>query len=293
MILIDGKETAKQIRKELAEKIAAEKHRSGKAPGLAVILVGSDAASEIYVNSKAKACLEIGMKSEVEKKDASLTQKELLALIEKYNQDDSIHGILVQMPLPKGLNEQEVISAILPEKDVDGFHPVNTGKLVIGEDTLVPCTPAGIHELLLRYKIPTSGKHAVVVGRSNIVGKPIANILMQKKEGANCAVTVVHSAVKNLAEFTRSADIVIAAIGKPDFITGDMVKEGCCVIDVGINRVEDSSLPKGYRVTGDVNFAEVSQKAAYITPVPGGVGPMTIAMLLSNTWKAFSKEIQP
>lgn len=292
MILIDGKETAKQIRKELAEKIAAEKHRSGKAPGLAVILVGSDAASEIYVNSKAKACLEIGMKSVVEKKDASLTQKELLALIEKYNQDDSIHGILVQMPLPKGLNEQEVISAISPEKDVDGFHPVNTGKLVIGEDTLVPCTPAGIHELLLRYKIPTSGKHAVVVGRSNIVGKPIANILMQKKEGANCAVTVVHSAVKNLAEFTRSADIVIAAIGKPDFITGDMVKEGCCVIDVGINRVEDSSLPKGYRVTGDVNFAEVSQKAAYITPVPGGVGPMTIAMLLSNTWKAFSKEIQ-
>ncbi|GMU84968.1 MAG: bifunctional protein FolD [Ignavibacteriales bacterium] len=292
MILIDGKETAKQIRKELAEKIAAEKHRSGKAPGLAVILVGSDAASEIYVNSKTKACLEIGMKSEVEKKDASITQKELLALIEKYNQDDSIHGILVQMPLPKGLNEQEVISAISPEKDVDGFHPVNTGKLVIGEDTLVPCTPAGIHELLLRYKIPTSGKHAVVVGRSNIVGKPIANILMQKKEGANCAVTVVHSAVKNLAEFTRSADIVIAAIGKPDFITGDMVKEGCCVIDVGINRVEDSSLPKGYRVTGDVNFAEVSQKAAYITPVPGGVGPMTIAMLLSNTWKAFSKEIQ-
>lgn len=292
MILIDGKETAKQIRKELAEKIAAEKHRSGKAPGLAVILVGSDAASEIYVNSKAKACLEMGMKSVVEKKDASLTQKELLALIEKYNQDDSIHGILVQMPLPKGLNEQEVISAIVPEKDVDGFHPVNTGKLVIGEDTLVPCTPAGIHELLLRYKIPTSGKHAVVVGRSNIVGKPIANILMQKKEGANCAVTVVHSAVKNLAEFTRSADIVIAAIGKPDFITGDMVKEGCCVIDVGINRVEDSSLPKGYRVTGDVNFAEVSQKAAYITPVPGGVGPMTIAMLLSNTWKAFSKEIQ-
>lgn len=292
MILIDGKETAKQIRKELAEKIAAEKHRSGKAPGLAVILVGSDAASEIYVNSKAKACLEMGMKSVVEKKDASLTQKELLALIEKYNQDDSIHGILVQMPLPKGLNEQEVISAISPEKDVDGFHPVNTGKLVIGEDTLVPCTPAGIHELLLRYKIPTSGKHAVVVGRSNTVGKPIANILMQKKEGANCAVTVVHSAVKNLAEFTRSADIVIAAIGKPDFITGDMVKEGCCVIDVGINRVEDSSLPKGYRVTGDVNFAEVSQKAAYITPVPGGVGPMTIAMLLSNTWKAFSKEIQ-
>lgn len=291
MIILDGKETAKQIRKELAGKIAAEKQQSGKVPGLAVILVGSDAASEIYVNSKAKACLEIGMKSVVEKRDASLSQSELLALIEKYNQDETIHGILVQLPLPKGLNEQDVISAISPDKDVDGFHPVNTGKLVNGEDTLVPCTPAGIHELLLRYKIPTSGKHAVVVGRSNIVGKPIANILMQKKEGANCAVTVVHSAVKNIADYTRSADILIAAIGKADFITGDMVKEGACVIDVGINRVEDASLPKGYKVTGDVKYDEVSAKASYITPVPGGVGPMTIAMLLSNTWKAFSKEI--
>lgn len=291
MIILDGKETAKQIRKELAGKIAAEKQQSGKIPGLAVILVGSDAASEIYVNSKAKACLEIGMKSVVEKRDASLSQSELLALIEKYNHDETIHGILVQLPLPKGLNEQDVISAISPDKDVDGFHPVNTGKLVNGEDTLVPCTPAGIHELLLRYKIPTSGKHAVVVGRSNIVGKPIANILMQKKEGANCAVTVVHSAVKNIADYTRSADILIAAIGKADFITGDMVKEGACVIDVGINRVEDASLPKGYKVTGDVKYDEVSAKASYITPVPGGVGPMTIAMLLSNTWKAFSKEI--
>ncbi|MCK6612745.1 MAG: bifunctional methylenetetrahydrofolate dehydrogenase/methenyltetrahydrofolate cyclohydrolase FolD [Ignavibacteriaceae bacterium] len=291
MIILDGKETAKQIRKELAVKIAAEKQQSGKVPGLAVILVGSDAASEIYVNSKAKACLEIGMKSVVEKRDASLSQSELLALIEKYNHDETIHGILVQLPLPKGLNEQDVISAISPDKDVDGFHPVNTGKLVNGEDTLVPCTPAGIHELLLRYKIPTSGKHAVVVGRSNIVGKPIANILMQKKEGANCAVTVVHSAVKNIADYTRSADILIAAIGKADFITGDMVKEGACVIDVGINRVEDASLPKGYKVTGDVKYDEVSAKASYITPVPGGVGPMTIAMLLSNTWKAFSKEI--
>lgn len=291
MIILDGKETAKQIRKELAGKIAAEKQQSGKVPGLAVILVGSDAASEIYVNSKAKACLEIGMKSVVEKRDASLSQSELLALIEKYNHDETIHGILVQLPLPKGLNEQDVISAISPDKDVDGFHPVNTGKLVNGEDTLVPCTPAGIHELLLRYKIPTSGKHAVVVGRSNIVGKPIANILMQKKEGANCAVTVVHSAVKNIADYTRSADILIAAIGKADFITGDMVKEGACVIDVGINRVEDASLPKGYKVTGDVKYDEVSAKASSITPVPGGVGPMTIAMLLSNTWKAFSKEI--
>ncbi|QOJ29522.1 MAG: bifunctional methylenetetrahydrofolate dehydrogenase/methenyltetrahydrofolate cyclohydrolase FolD [Ignavibacteriales bacterium] len=291
MIILDGKETAKQIRKELAGKIAAEKQQSGKVPGIAVILVGSDAASEIYVNSKAKACLEIGMKSVVEKRDASLSQSELLALIEKYNHDETIHGILVQLPLPKGLNEQDVISAISPDKDVDGFHPVNTGKLVNGEDTLVPCTPAGIHELLLRYKIPTSGKHAVVVGRSNIVGKPIANILMQKKEGANCAVTVVHSAVKNIADYTRSADILIAAIGKADFITGDMVKEGACVIDVGINRVEDASLPKGYKVTGDVKYDEVSAKASYITPVPGGVGPMTIAMLLSNTWKAFSKEI--
>lgn len=289
MILLDGKETAKQIRKELSEKISSEKQRSGRVPGLAVILVGSDAASEIYVNSKAKACLEIGMKSIVEKRDASFTQQELLALIDQYNNDDSIHGILVQLPLPKGINQQDIISAITPEKDVDGFHPVNTGKLVNGEDTLVPCTPAGIHELLLRYNIPTAGKHAVVVGRSNIVGKPIANILMQKKDGANCAVTVVHSAVKNIADYTRSADILIAAIGRADFIAGNMVKEGACVIDVGINRVEDSSLAKGYRVTGDVNFAEVATKASYITPVPGGVGPMTIAMLLSNTWKAFSQ----
>ncbi|MCC6550880.1 MAG: bifunctional methylenetetrahydrofolate dehydrogenase/methenyltetrahydrofolate cyclohydrolase FolD [Ignavibacteriaceae bacterium] len=291
MTVLDGKETAKQIRKELAEKISAEKQRSGRVPGLAVILVGSDAASEIYVNSKAKACFEIGMKSVIEKKDVSLSQSELFALIEKYNHDETIHGILVQLPLPKGLNEQDVISAISPDKDVDGFHPVNTGKLVNGEDTLVPCTPAGIHELLLRYKIPTSGKHAVVVGRSNIVGKPIANILMQKKDGANCAVTVVHSAVKNIGDYTRNADILIAAIGKADFITGDMVKDGACVIDVGINRVEVAWLPKGYKVTGDVKYDEVSAKVSYITPVPGGVGPMTIAMLLSNTWKAFSKEI--
>lgn len=292
MILLDGKETASVIRSELKDKIAEVKLRTGKVPGLAVILVGENPASEIYVSSKAKACLEAGMKSVVEKHDSDLSQKELLALIEKYNVDESIHGILVQLPLPQQIDEPVIINAILPEKDVDGFHPVNTGKLVSGEDCLIPCTPAGIHELLKRYKIDTNGKHAVVVGRSNIVGKPVANILMQKAEGANCAVTVVHSAVKNISDYTKSADILVAAIGRSNFITADMIKEGACVIDVGINRVADPTQKKGYKITGDVDFENVSKKAGYITPVPGGVGPMTIAMLLSNTFKAFSNGLK-
>lgn len=288
MQILDGKETAKQIRQELKEKITQLNLQTGKVPGLAVILVGENPASEIYVSSKAKACHEAGMKSVVEKHSSDLSQEKLLALIEQYNNDDTIHGILVQLPLPRHIKEQVIINAIAPEKDVDGFHPVNTGKLVSGEDCLVPCTPAGIHEMLKRYNIDTAGKHAVVVGRSNIVGKPIANILMQKAEGANCAVTVVHSAVKNISYYTNHADILIAAIGQSNFITKDMVKPGACIIDVGINRVPDSAAAKGYKITGDVDFENVAPMAGYITPVPGGVGPMTIAMLLSNTFKAFS-----
>ncbi|MHB8339379.1 MAG: bifunctional 5,10-methylenetetrahydrofolate dehydrogenase/5,10-methenyltetrahydrofolate cyclohydrolase, partial [Ignavibacteriaceae bacterium] len=246
-------------------------------------------ASEIYVRSKAKDCEEIGMRSKVEKLGANIDEEELLALVSKYNNDNNYHGILVQLPLPKHISEDKVIEAISPRKDVDGFHPISIGNLVIGKDTFVSCTPAGIQELLIRYKIETKGKHVVVLGRSNIVGKPIANIMLQKKEGANSIVTVCHSATKNISYFTRQADILIAAIGSPNFVKSDMVKEGVVVIDVGINRVEDKNSKKGYRVVGDVDFESVAPLSSFITPVPGGVGPMTIAMLLKNTFKAYLK----
>jgi methylenetetrahydrofolate dehydrogenase (NADP+)/methenyltetrahydrofolate cyclohydrolase len=226
------------------------------------------------------------MLSKIEKLSSETSEQELLSVISKYNADKNYNGILVQLPLPKHINEEKIIESILPEKDVDGFHPVNVGSLVIGKDTLLPCTPAGIQELLVRYNIPIKGKHAVVVGRSNIVGKPISNILLQKKENANAVVTVCHSAAKDISNFTKQADVLIAAMGQPNFIRGDMVKEDVVVIDVGINRVEDKTNTKGYRIVGDVDFDEVSKKAFYITPVPGGVGPMTIAMLLKNTFKA-------
>ncbi|MDP4197819.1 MAG: tetrahydrofolate dehydrogenase/cyclohydrolase catalytic domain-containing protein, partial [Bacteroidota bacterium] len=260
-----------------------------KVPGLVTILVGNSPASLSYINSKSKGCIEVGMYSKVDRLPEDISEKELLSLVEAYNNDDKIHGILVQLPLPKHIDENKVIDAISPEKDVDGFHPVSLGNLVIGKDTFYPCTPAGIQELLKRYNIETKGKHVVVVGRSNIVGKPIANIMLQKKEYANAVVTVCHSAAKDLNQYTRSADILIAAIGVPGFIKADMVKEGVVVIDVGINRVEDSTRPKGYRVVGDVDFDSVAPKASYITPVPGGVGLMTIAMLLLNTMKAYSR----
>ena len=229
------------------------------------------------------------MNPKIESLPEKTSEEELVRLIEKYNSDENFHGILVQLPLPEQINEDKIIETISPEKDVDGFHPVNVGKLLIGQDTFEPCTPAGIVELLKRYNIETKGKHVVVVGRSNIVGKPVAVMLLQKKEGANAIVTVCHSAASNLNDYTKSADILIAAIGRPNFITGEMVKEGVVVIDVGINRVEAPETKKGYKLVGDVNFEEVSQKASYITPVPGGVGPMTIAMLLSNTYKSFLK----
>ena len=289
MILIDGKETAKQIREELKTDIQKLKEERRNVPGLVTILVGEDPASKIYVNSKGKACREIGMLSKIEEIPAAISETELLSLVESYNNNPDFHGILVQLPLPEHINEDKIIEAISPEKDVDGFHPVNVGKLVIGKDTFRSCTPAGIQELLIRYKIDTKGKHVVVLGRSNIVGKPIANIMLQKNEYANSIVTICHSAAPDVSYYTKQADVLIAAIGVPEFVKADMVKEGVVVIDVGINRVEDSSKPRGYRLTGDVAFDEVAEKASYITPVPGGVGPMTIAMLLTNTYKAYLK----
>jgi len=287
MILIDGKKVAAEIRSELKEKITLLKSNGKNIPGLVAIIVGDDPASRIYVSSKGKACEEIGMRSKTEKLIADISEAELLSLVQSYNQNKDYHGILVQLPLPKHINEDKVIETISYKKDVDGFHPISVGNLVIGKDTFASCTPAGIQELLIRYKIKTKGKHVVVVGRSNIVGKPIANIMLQKANGANSIVTIVHSAAKDISYYTKQADILIAAIGKAEMIKADMVKEGVVVIDVGINRIEDSTKPKGYRIVGDVEFETVSKKASFITPVPGGVGPMTIAMLLSNTFKAF------
>ena len=289
MILIDGKKTAADIRAELKFEIDKLKQAGKKTPGLVTILVGNNPASEIYVSSKGKACQEIGMITKSEKHPDTISEKELRDLVESYNNNPDYHGILVQLPLPKHIDEDKVIEMISPQKDVDGFHPVSVGNLVIGKDTFASCTPAGIQELLIRYGIETEGKHVVVLGRSNIVGKPIANIMLQKKKFANAVVTICHSAAKDVSYFTKQADILIAAIGRADFVKGDMVKDGVVVIDVGINRVEDKSKPKGYRICGDVDFENVSKKASYITPVPGGVGPMTIAMLLKNTFKAYLK----
>jgi methylenetetrahydrofolate dehydrogenase (NADP+)/methenyltetrahydrofolate cyclohydrolase len=286
MILIDGKKIAADIREEIKVKISGLVKDGKDVPGLVTILVGDDPGSQIYVNNKGKACAEVGMKTKSEKFSTAITENELLDLVSYYNNNDEYHGILVQLPLPMHLNENKVIEAISPLKDVDGFHPISIGNMVIGKEGFVSCTPAGIMELLKRYNIETSGKHAVVLGRSNIVGKPVANLLLQK-EGANAIVTICHSAAKDLGKYTRSADILIAAIGQPGFVKEDMVKEGVVVIDVGINRISDENHPKGSRVVGDVDFTGVSKKASYITPVPGGVGPMTIAMLLQNTYKAY------
>jgi len=287
MKIIDGKKVAAEIREELKLKINKLKSEGKPAPGLAAILVGDNPASEVYVRNKGKACEEIGMISKTEKLSSEISENELLELIQKYNLDKSYNGILVQLPLPKQISEEKIIEAISQGKDVDGFHPISVGNLVIGKDTFLPCTPAGIQELLVKYNIPIKGKHVVVVGRSNIVGKPIANILLQKKENANAIVTVCHSAAKDISFFTKQADILIAAIGQPEFVKAEMVKDGVVVIDVGINRVKDGTHPKGYRIVGDVDFDGVSKKASFITPVPGGVGPMTIAMLLKNTFKAY------
>ncbi len=284
--IIDGKAIARAVRTEVKERTARLKNDHGITPGLAFILVGEHPASQVYVRSKGKACEDMGFHSVTEHLPAATSQPDLLALIHRFNHDPAIHGILVQLPLPGHIDELRVIEAIDYRKDVDGFHPVNVGRLVLGEPCFQPCTPAGIRELLARSGIDPAGRHVVVVGRSNIVGKPILNILLQKQQGANAVVTIAHTGAKDLGRFTRDADILVAAIGRPEIITADMVREGCAVIDVGINRVVDQSAKNGYRLVGDVHFPSVSRIAGAITPVPGGVGPMTIAMLMSNTLEA-------
>ena len=289
--IIDGKIIAEDIRREVKEEAAKLKAATGIVPGLAVILVGENPASESYVRSKGKACTEAGFYSLTERMPSDSTEDAVLKKVAEFNADPKIHGILVQLPLPKQINEQKVIEAIDPKKDVDGFHPMTIGKLVIGLDTFKSATPAGIQEMLMRSGNDPAGKHVVVVGRSNIVGKPIANILLQKQAGANAIVTVAHTGASDLTKFTKQADILIAAIGKPEAIRGEMLKEGVVVIDVGINRVEDATRPKGYRIVGDVHFESASKVASAITPVPGGVGLMTVAMLLKNTLKAAKQSV--
>ncbi|MEW6214813.1 MAG: bifunctional methylenetetrahydrofolate dehydrogenase/methenyltetrahydrofolate cyclohydrolase FolD [Nitrospirota bacterium] len=275
-ILIKGSDISKQIKEELKHEVAELREKHNFVPGLATVLVGEDEASKVYVGAKEKACKELGIYSERIDLLGDTTEKDLLALIERLNKDPKIHGILVQLPLPRHINETNVLYAVDPKKDVDGFHPVNVGKLMLGKPDFIPCTPHGIQELLIRYGIEIDGAEVVVVGRSNIVGKPIANMLLQKKKGANATVTICHTGTKDLASHTRRADILIVAAGRPKTITADMVKEGVVVIDVGVNRLETG-------LVGDVDFDSVKEKARAITPVPGGVGLMTIVMLMYNT----------
>jgi len=289
--IIDGKKISDSIRLEVKEETERLKASAGLIPGLAFILVGDNPASQVYVRMKGKACEEMGFYSVTERMPAETAQEDLLRKVDEFNRDPRIHGILVQLPLPKHLSEQKVIERIDPRKDVDGLHPVNAGKLVIGQESLRPCTPLGIQELLLRSGHDPAGKHVVIVGRSNLVGKPIANILLQKKRGANAIVTIAHTGAKDLSLYTKVADILIAAMGKPRVITGAMLKEGVVVIDVGTNRVDDPTAKNGYRLVGDVDFDSASQVASAITPVPGGVGPMTITMLLKNTLQAAKASI--
>ena len=283
--LINGNEVAQQIRQELKQETAQLKEKYNVVPGLVTILVGENPASVSYVTAKQKTSKELGFYSIQDNQPATITEEELLKLIDKYNKDPKIHGILVQLPLPKHINETKVLYAIDPKKDVDGFHPVNVGKLMIGEADYLPCTPAGIQQLLIRSGAKIDGAEVVVVGRSNIVGKPIANILLQKQKGANATVTICHTGTKDMAFHTKRADILIVAAGKPKAVTADMVKEGAVVIDVGVNRI--GMTPEGKaKLAGDVDFDGVKEKASAITPVPGGVGPMTITMLMMNTVKA-------
>jgi len=283
--IIDGKKISSEIKENLKEKIEDLKGK-GIVPGLAAILVGENPASQIYVNMKAKACEQVGIHSEVYRYPKELPEPDLLKKIEELNQKKNIHGILVQFPTPEQISEEKVILAIDPKKDVDGFHPFNVGMMLAGKSTFLPCTPLGIQELLIRSGNDPSGKHVVILGRGSLVGRPLASMLFQKSEGANATVTVCHTATKNLTNLTLQADIVIAAMGKAKFVTAPMVKRGVVVIDVGTNRVKDPSAKSGYRLVGDVDFDSVKEVAKAITPVPGGVGPMTIAMLLSNTVKA-------
>ena len=282
--LIDGKATAAAVRAEVRRDVEAWVGAGNRAPCLAAVLIGDDPASASYVRGKSKACAEAGIRSDTLTYDASVSEADVLGLIERLNRDDEVDGILVQLPLPDHIDDRKVIHALAPDKDVDGFHPVNVGRVVIGEPGFAPATPAGVMELLRRYEIDPAGKRAVILGRSNIVGKPMANMLLQK--GVDATVTVCHSRTRNIEQISAEADILIAAIGRAQFVTGTMVKDGAVVIDVGINRLEDATTPRGYRLVGDVDFEAASAKASHITPVPGGVGPMTIAMLLKNTLRA-------
>lgn len=283
MTIIDGKQLAANMRADIAKQVAQLKAEKGVTPGLGVILIGMDPASTSYVTAKEKACEEAGMFSLDVRVPAETTQAEALALVQQMNADPRIHGILVQLPLPKHIDEAAVINAIAPEKDVDGFTPINVGRMMIGETCFLPCTPHGIIQMLISAGVETSGKHAVVIGRSNIVGKPVAHLLMRKAKGGNATVTVCHTGTKDLASFTKQADILVVAAGRPATVTGDMIKPGAVVIDVGVNRVPDATKKNGFRLVGDVDFDSAKEVASLITPVPGGVGPMTITMLLYNT----------
>ncbi len=290
MELIDGKKIAEEIKREIARKSAVIIDAEQTPPHLAAILVGNDPASETYIASKEKACRAVGFTSSVYRYPAEISEQQLLEAVDFLNNDEEVHGFIVQLPLPRHIDANKVIERINPAKDVDGFHPVNVGRLALGLPSYVPATPAGIVLLLENYGIETEGKHCVVLGRSNIVGTPVSLLMSRKAVPGNCTVTLCHSKTTNLAEITRQADILIAAIGQPGFVTGDMVKEGVVVVDVGIHRIEDNS-EKGYHITGDVDFKSVAPKSSYITPVPGGVGLMTIVSLLLNTLKAYNREI--
>tara|TARA_B100001939_G_scaffold318520_1_gene305998 strand:- start:40 stop:918 length:879 start_codon:yes stop_codon:yes gene_type:complete len=286
MILLDGKKTSFEIKEEIKKTVSAMKLKGERVPHLAAVLVGNDGASLTYVGNKVRSCEYVGFKSTLIKFENNISEIDLLKQIQKLNSDDSLDGYIVQLPLPKHIDEEKILLAIDSKKDVDGFHPENFGRMSLELDAFVPATPYGIIKLLERYKIPTDGKHCLVVGRSNIVGRPISILMSQKGISGNATVTLAHSRTKNLKKLTKQADIIIMALGIPEFLTSDMVKDDVCVIDVGITRVVDKNNPKGYVIKGDVDFKEVSKKANYITPVPGGVGPMTIAMLLQNTLQA-------
>jgi methylenetetrahydrofolate dehydrogenase (NADP+) / methenyltetrahydrofolate cyclohydrolase len=283
MRILDGKKISNQIKEEIAVEVAEMKERGEKVPHLAAVLVGNDGASLTYVGSKVRSCKKIGFESTLVHLPEDTTEEDLLAQVQRLNADDAIDGYIVQLPLPKHIDEQKVLMAVHPDKDADGFHPTNFGKMALDMESFIPATPFGIMELLRRNKVETAGKHAVVIGRSHIVGRPMSILMSQKGEAANCTVTLTHSRTKDIKSLTLQADIIISALGVPNFLKADMVKDGTVIIDVGITRVPDASRERGYYITGDVDFENVSKKASFITPVPGGVGPMTIAMLLKNT----------
>ncbi|MEG1794008.1 MAG: tetrahydrofolate dehydrogenase/cyclohydrolase catalytic domain-containing protein [Rikenellaceae bacterium] len=286
MELIKGKEVSQALNERIADEVRAMVAAGQKRPYLVAVLVGDDGASQTYVGHKERACKELGFNSEVIRLEAETTEAELLSIIDRLNKDNAVDGFIVQLPLPKHISEETIVNAIDPNKDVDGFHPVNVGRMILGMDSFVSATPLGVSELLKYYKIETSGKRCVVIGRSNIVGRPVSNLLSAKGYPGDATVTVCHSRTKNLAEVVREADIVIVAMGQREFVTADMIKEGAVVVDVGIHRIPDATKKSGYRLVGDVKFDEVAPKCSYITPVPGGVGPMTIVSLMLNTLKA-------